>query len=261
MRKFSFLLSRRWVLFFVVVILLSWLAWVLGEWQFHRLEDRKDRNEVIERNVHADPVPVEDVLSADEPVPHDAQWKKVSATGTYDVAGTIIVRYRTRDGASGVDVVVPLVPREGPALLVDRGWMSTGNSGTSSAADVPAPPSGEVRITGWVRQDATGDSTKVSAQSTRAISSTRIAEALDIEAYRGFVDLERETPEPADALDRAELPDTGNGPHFFYGLQWWFFGVLAIIGFIWMAVDEYRGKTHARSRRKPARKPARKLVR
>ena len=36
----------------------------------------------------------------------------------------------------------------------------------------------------------------------------------------------------------AELPDLGNGPHFFYGLQWWFFGVLAVFGFFYLAYDE-----------------------
>ena len=25
-----------------------------------------------------------------------------------------------------------------------------------------------------------------------------------------------------------ELPELDNGPHFFYGLQWWFFGLLAL---------------------------------
>ena len=63
----------------------------------------------------------------------------VTATGTYATDDTVIVRYRTRDGASGSDVVVPLVTPEGPALLVDRGWLATDNSGTEPV-DVPAPP-------------------------------------------------------------------------------------------------------------------------
>jgi hypothetical protein len=36
----------------------------------------------------------------------------------------------------------------------------------------------------------------------------------------------------------AEQPDLGNGPHFFYGLQWWFFGLLAVFGFFYLAYDE-----------------------
>lgn len=235
----SFLVSRRWILFGIVVILLAWLAWFLGEWQFHRLEDRKERNEIVERNIDADPVPAEQLLAVGRPVDAEHQWRRVTATGEYAVEDTVIVRYRTRDGAAGVDVVVPLVTAEGPVLLIDRGWMATDNRG-ARPDDVPAPPAGEVTITGWVRRDATGDSTAVTDHSTRAISSARIAEALDLTTYGGFVDLGEESPEPEEPLERVELPDLGTGPHFFYGLQWWFFGVLAIFGFCYLAYDEWR---------------------
>ncbi len=239
MRSVSFLLSRRWILFGVAVVLLAWLAWFLGEWQFHRLQDRKERNTIVERNIEADPVPVDEVMAVGEPVTREEQWRRVTAVGEYDVANTVIVRYRTRDGASGVDVVVPLVTGEGTALLVDRGWLATDNRGTRPE-DVPAPPPGEVTVTGWVRQDATGDSTKVSDHSTRSISSEAIGTELGLRTYAGFVDLAEESPEPADPLERAETPDLGSGPHFFYGLQWWFFGLLAIFGFCYLAYDEWR---------------------
>ena len=246
MRSLSFLVSRRWILFGVVVVVLAWLAWALGEWQFHRLEERKDRNEVVERNVKAEPVPVGDLLAVGEAVPSTEQWRRVTATGEYDVDDTVVVRYRTRDGASGVDIVVPLVTEQGPVLLVDRGWLATENSG-ARPDDVPPPPVGQVSITGWVRQDASGRSTEVTDHSVRSVSSEEIAEALGLTAYGGFVDLESESPEAQDPLEPAELPDLGNGPHFFYGLQWWFFGVLAVFGFFYLAYDEWRlkGAKHA----------------
>ena len=78
--------------------------------------------------------PGRDVAASDE-------WRVVTATGTYDVSDTVIVRYRTREGASGVDVVVPLVTDSGTALLVDRGWVAADNRG-ADAGDVPAPPGG-----------------------------------------------------------------------------------------------------------------------
>ena len=58
----------------------------------------------------------------------------------------------------------------------------------------------------------------------------------------GFVDLRSESPEPATALEPVELPELDNGPHFFYGLQWWFFGALAIFGFFYLIYDEWRGR-------------------
>ena len=170
------------------------------------------------------------------------------ATGEYAVEDTVIVRYRTREGEAGVDVLVPLVTADGPALLVDRGWMAAENAG-SADVDPPAPPTGEVTVTGWVRQDGSGDSTEVSDGSTRAISSSEVGEAIDREVYGGFVDLDTEDPAPAEALAGAELPDLGEGPHFFYGLQWWFFGLLALAGFGYLAYDEWRGQGRRRTPR------------
>ncbi|MEN8675445.1 MAG: SURF1 family protein, partial [Nocardioides sp.] len=63
MRSFRFLLSRRWALFALVVVLLASAAWWLGEWQFGRLEDRKQSNAIIRANEARAPAPVDAVLA------------------------------------------------------------------------------------------------------------------------------------------------------------------------------------------------------
>jgi cytochrome oxidase assembly protein ShyY1 len=251
-RSFRFLLSRRWLLFAAAVVLIGYATWWLGEWQFSRLEDRKQSNAVVRANEDKPPAPVADVLEPGREVAEDDEWRQVTATGSYATDDTIIVRYRTRDGASGVDVVVPLVTADGTALLVDRGWLQTDNRGVD-VTDVPDPPAGEVTVTGWVRSDGSGSSTEVHDQSTRAISSERIGSALGREVYGGFVELRSEAPEPAESLEPVELPELDNGPHFFYGLQWWFFGLLAICGFGYLAYDEWRNGPRGPRRRQRAR--------
>ena len=256
MRSFRFLLSRRWALFAVAIAVVAAATWWLGDWQFDRLDDRKHRNAVVRANEDKPPAPVADVLAPAEEVADEEEWRQVTATGTYDVDDTVIVRYRSRDDGRGVDVVVPLVTADGTALLVDRGWLRTDDQ-SIDRADVPQPPAGEVTITGWVRADGTGDSTEVVDQSTRAISSERIGAALDREVYGGFVDLRSEDPAPEEPLEQVELPELDNGPHFFYGLQWWFFGVLAIGGFGYLAYDEWRnGPRGPRRTQRPGRTPA-----
>lgn len=248
-RSWTFLISRRWISFALIVVLLAYLAWWLGEWQFRRLDDRQQRNAVFERNIDAEPTPVTDVLTVDAQVDAQDEWRRISATGTYDEDNTVIVRYQTRKSSSGVDVVVPLILDDGQAIIVDRGWMLSDNTGTA-VTDLPAPPSGEVTITGWVRRNATGDSAAVTEPSgdepasTRAISSETISERLDLPLLKGFVELDEESPAPAEPLLKVELPDVGNGPHFFYGLQWWFFGALAVGGFGYLAYDERRRGRH-----------------
>src|SRR3712207_7607721 len=111
------MLSRRWVLFGLAVVVLALGCFRLGEWQFDRLDDREQRNDWTRTNLAADPAPVEDVLSLDQQVSADQEWRRVRATGQYDAAETVVVRYQTREGRAGIDLVTPLVTDEGTAVL------------------------------------------------------------------------------------------------------------------------------------------------
>jgi cytochrome oxidase assembly protein ShyY1 len=251
-----FLLRRRWLLLLVSVLVLAYACLLLGRWQWHRLEGKKTGNAIIRANQQESPRPVDEVLRPDVDPPSAEQYAVVSATGTYDVSKTVIIRYQTRDATSGVDVVVPLMTSSGTALLVDRGWFQTSNQGLTDASQVPAPPAGKVTVTGWVRQDATGSSAQVVDDSARSISSAQIEPAIGVPVYGGFVQLLTESPRPATALRAPDPPDLSNGPHFFYALQWWFFGILALFGYGYLAWEEATGRADRRRAQQPARKPA-----
>ena len=107
------------------MLLLAYACLLLGRWQWHRLEDKKSGNAIIRTNQKAAPTPVDQMLRHGVDPPSSEQYAVVSATGTYDASKTVIVRYQTRDGNAGVDVVVPLVTSSGNALLVDRDWRAT----------------------------------------------------------------------------------------------------------------------------------------
>ncbi len=234
----GFLLTRRWLGLILAVLVVAVVCVQLGRWQFDRYDERQQRNETTRANLAAEPVPVDQVMSPDHPPAESDEWRMIEATGSYDVDHQLSVLYRTRDGAPGVDVVVPLVTESGAGLIVDRGWVQTRGSG-SVDADVPAPPAGTVTVTGWVRIDATGDGIVPNDGDIRAISSAAIGETLPYPVYDGFVDLRSEDPsvQPSPAL--ADEPDLSGGPSFFYGLQWWFFAVLALVFLGYFARREY----------------------
>jgi cytochrome oxidase assembly protein ShyY1 len=254
-RSLVFLLGRRWLLLLVTVLVLAYACLLLGRWQWHRLEGKKAGNAIIRANQKESPRPVDQVLRHDVDPPSSDQYAVVSATGTYDASKTVIIRYQTRDAASGVDVVVPLMTSSGTALLVDRGWFQTSNQGLTDASQVPAPPAGTVTVTGWVRQDAGGGAAQVVNASARAISSAQIEPAIGVPVYGGFVQLLTESPQAATPLRAPDPPDLSNGPHFFYALQWWFFGILAIFGYGYLAWEEATGRADLRRAQQPAKKP------
>ena len=89
MGSFRFLLSRRWILFALVVVVLAYATWWLGGWQFRRLDDRKDQNSVVRTNEHRAVAPVAEVLSPDGHPSEQDEWRVISATGEYDALGDI----------------------------------------------------------------------------------------------------------------------------------------------------------------------------
>jgi cytochrome oxidase assembly protein ShyY1 len=234
-----FLFTRRWVLFALTVAVLAWLATQLGQWQFHRLDDRKAENSLVARNLDQAPVPITELLTVGDAPDPDHEWRKVIVHGTWDDEHTIVLKYQTRDGGPGVDVITPLVTADGSAVLVDRGWLQTDNSG-GERPKLPGATTGDITVIGWVRKDATGRASEVNDLATRAVSSRAAAKVLPYQLFGGFLDIETESPRPDKSLAATELPDdTSQGPHFFYGLQWWFFGFLAVFGFGYLAYDEW----------------------
>lgn len=234
-----FLLSRRWLTFFVAVALAAWAAYALGQWQFNRLHEKRAANHLIQHNLAAPPVPAASLLHVGRAVKPELEWRRVTVHGHWDDRHTVVVKYQTSDnGAPGVDVATPLVTSNGAAVIVDRGWMQTENSG-DVRPHTPAPRSGEVTVTGWVRTNGTGDATLIAQMQTRAIDTQTIGRIVPYKLYGNFLDLAAQSPPPNHPLAAVDMPDdTGDGPHFFYGLQWWFFGVLAVFGFFYLLYDE-----------------------
>lgn len=244
---YRFTLSARWIGFAVFVIALAALCTRLGFWQLHKLELRLDRNDVITKHFSTDPVPIEQALPEGAAVDRTSEWTRVTATGVYDADQQLTVKFTTRDGAPGVDVVTPLVLSDGTAVLVDRGWKETQNN--VQRPDVPPPPTGQVTIEGWIRQDngAGRDATTPTDGQIRAISSTALAEVMPYDLVNGYVNLQKGLPQPTSELAAEPRPELGQGPHFFYALQWWFFALLAVVGYFWFA------RAEAKERRAPTR--------
>lgn len=237
-----FLLNPRWLGLLAFVLVFGAVCFRLGLWQIHRLDDRFDRNDRITDHFSAAPVNLDTVAPVGTIIDDSNEWTRVILRGTYDEDRAVSVKFTTRDAAPGVDVVVPLRLDDGTAILVDRGWMETQNS--NQRPDLPAPPSGEVTVEGWLRPDnkAGGDAVRVFDRQVRAIDSSGLAEYVPYELRDGYVNAQGESPEAATALAVEPEPELGQGVHFFYALQWWFFGLIGLTGYVWFAIIEKRDR-------------------
>ncbi|MFI9718954.1 SURF1 family protein [Streptomyces sp. NPDC052396] len=248
---YRFLLTRQWVILTLVGLVLIPVMIKLGFWQLHRHESRVARNHQIGRQLTAAPVPVTELSSPGRDVPGQDVWRRVTATGSYDTRGEVVVRYRTDDsGKSGFMVVTPLVLADGKAVLVNRGWIPA-DSGQLQYPKVPAPPAGRITITGRLRADETTHASGIRntkglpARMVMLINSRQQAEDLHRPLLGGYVEL-AEAPSGSDQPEVVSAPDHSSiGNHMAYAVQWWLFSAFVPVGWVILARRERRDQAAA----------------
>lgn len=242
-RGYAFALRPAWITGHVLVLVAVVVLVNLGLWQLRRLDERREDNALVLTRSVAAPVAVEDL--ADEPVA-DVEFRRVTATGTFDAAHEVFVGYRSSRGLPGYHVVTPLV-LDGPsgrAVLVNRGFVPLDIAERWATAG-GRPPGGVVTITGLLRRsfDARSDAIAGSATAERP----PVLDDVDvgvIDAYVAgdllpvFVELQQ--PRPDGFPEPLPPLDLGEGPHLSYAVQWFLFAAVAGIG--WAIVLRRRAR-------------------
>ncbi|NJQ08631.1 SURF1 family cytochrome oxidase biogenesis protein [Streptomyces lonarensis] len=238
---FRVLLSRQWVMLTLVALLLIPAFIWAGNWQYDRHDQRVARNELIGGSLAAPPVPMSELSAPGEAPDPDDRFRGVTATGRFDASQEVVARSRTgnQKGVLGYFVLTPLVPDEGPAVLVNRGFVPAGNDPTRMP-EVPPAPEGEVTVTGRLMVDETTETTGIRDTQglpegmVMLVNSEQRAEAAGMPFLSGHMvltELEPELPDGAEEPERLAAPGhSGIGAHFAYALQWWLFAAMVPVG-------------------------------
>ncbi|MFF4605783.1 SURF1 family protein [Streptomyces sp. NPDC001339] len=149
---YRFLLTPRWWGINVFAVLAIPFCVFMGSWQLGRFEDRVDSHQQqADRSARAKTAaarPVDSLL----PVDKVTSGRQASARGHYDTGHQLLVPARTlKDGhgdRQGFYVLNLLRTDSGKALPVVRGWLPGDADAVADTAKVPAPPKGEVTVTG-----------------------------------------------------------------------------------------------------------------
>ncbi|AQT76444.1 MULTISPECIES: SURF1 family cytochrome oxidase biogenesis protein [Streptomyces] len=255
---YRFVLTRQWVSLTLIALVLIPVMIKLGFWQYHRHVHRVAQNQLIEANLRAKPVPVTEVTSPGHKVPRADFWRAVTATGTYDSAREVVVRMRTsNDDKVGFHVLTPLVLADGKVVLVDRGWVPGGGD-PRAYPPVPAPPAGEVTVTGRLKADETSggsgikDRKGLPDRQVMLINSEQQAESLGRPVLGGYLELT--DPAPADGSPETVAdPDHDSiGAHMAYAVQWWLFASAVPVGWLVLVRREKRDREEAAARAEAA---------
>ena len=241
MTGYAFLRQPRWLALGFVVVLVVPSFFALSRWQLSRLDQRRHYNANVTENAQQAPVPVDAVMAPGAPVSSvgDHQtWRQVSATGHYDASRQVLVRKRPLQGANGFWVATPLVTESGAVLVVNRGWLAA-SGGAGDVQQAPAPPTGTVTVVGRVQPSQEAPSQQPSDLPTGQVTDLDVAlVGASADVYPGYVDLVSSDPAQAAGLTPIPLPELDEGPHLSYAVQWVFFAVVAVTGFVLLARRE-----------------------
>lgn len=132
-------------LFCLVVVFVA-----LGSWQVQRLFWKLDLIASVEARIHADPVPAPSGTID----PAEDEYRRVTATGLFDHAKSVLVQAVTERGA-GFWVVTPLRQADGLTVLVNRGFVPADKRSPKArlASELAAGP---VSVTGLLRLSEPG---------------------------------------------------------------------------------------------------------
>jgi cytochrome oxidase assembly protein ShyY1 len=221
----------RWIVSTVLVAAIVFGCIEAGFWQLRRLDQRRERNaKVVARS--EDLVRLPPAGFAPDADTDELAYRRVRVTGTFAPEHEVLVRFRTRKGLPGYEVLTPLVVEGGDrAVVVDRGWvpLELGDHWPQKSAAAPAgvvevegllgvPEEGPVRL----ERKATPVVAAVDPSELRTVlpydqvyAAPLLAESSGASAY----------PAPVDP------PDLGEGPHFSYAVQWFLFASVGIVGY------------------------------
>ena len=239
----------RYVALSAVMVLIATICIGLGTWQISRLASKHHANNELRHNDHASVAQVGEVLPiyGTQPRPRgdDIQYRRISATGTYEASGQGLVRQRTVDDDVGYLVLTPLRTSTATVLVV-RGFISSG--GRTAGATAPAPPGGTHTIVARVMPAETA-SDKAAQLPTGQINSINAGEQstrLGEQVYDGYVELSAGQPgtQGLVAIPEPDLSNPAGGAvepqHLAYVIQWYLFAALALAAPIVMARAERR---------------------
>ena len=242
-------MRRLWVRWAALVVFVAVLGFVfvnLGEWQLRRLAEREGHNAATIRNEQAPVKPYDQVFN--HPIVDDDQWQLVRASGTFDAAHQIVVRNRNNGDDRGVEIVTPLKTASG-TVLVSRGFIVTA-PGTAPLSTAPAPPAGEVTVSGHVRRSEHGRSGAITPQdgTVRLINSEAIQQTLGYPVVDGYIGATEVTPAQTGDLVPIALPELSSGPHFWYAMQWFMFAGIGILGIVVFIRSDLRDRRTAKAK-------------
>jgi cytochrome oxidase assembly protein ShyY1 len=237
---YRFMLRPRWIILHVLIVALVVTMINLMFWQFRRYHERQALNEKLEQGSRAKPIPLDQALADINGEGADKlQYRTVKVSGTFDASAEVTVANRTFNSAPGRWVATPLRPTGGgPAVLVVRGWIPEAVTGTTPPIAGVEPPSGPVKVTGYLDLTQTkgtfgaADAPTGTLHALQRVDVARFTKQYGPTVQKVFIQLTTQSPPTRSTqLQPVPPPDPDAGPFQSYAYQWLLFSIVATVGY------------------------------
>lgn len=206
------LLKPKWLAGHLLALIAIITFVLLGFWQLRRHDEKVELREAVAEAIDGPVVPLADA--------GPGAFHRVAVSGRYDAGFEQLVP-RSRDGASGYEVVTPMLVTDRMAILVDRGWIGI---------DEPVPPPPDV---------ITGEGVLWPAESGAVADSfNEFAPRIDPASLESFTDyslrpeyLVLTEQDPDFDIAAPPVREVSLGPHLGYAGQWFLFAAVVAIGY------------------------------
>jgi cytochrome oxidase assembly protein ShyY1 len=215
----------------------------LSNWQWHRLQDRQIANIAIQEQIDKEPVAISEILisgDASRTVPDHSQWRTVELSGAWLSADQVLVRKKSLESDLGLWVVTPLKLADGTVVMVNRGWTAAANSAIDSPV-VAEVPVGTIEVLGRLREV-----TERTKPAPTDLPDGQVDRVIPLEIIdspetlsNAYVEMTASRPESKSSEIRTlPAPEVTEGAHRSYAIQWMFFEIMTVIGWIILVRNE-----------------------
>jgi surfeit locus 1 family protein len=201
----------------------------LGVWQLHRLAWKEALIAAVEARAHVAPVPLPPPESWGALDPADYEYRRVEATGVYDLSNQELVFTSMEEprgiyGGVGYQVMTPLRLANGATVIVNRGFVPEGMKASAAKG-----PQGETKIVALMRASERRNLFTPADEPARGVFFTRDAEglarALRLGPHAPFTLDAEAGPDPLPEGGETRLTFVNN--HLSYAFTW--FGMAAAL--------------------------------
>lgn len=224
------LLSFKWILTTILVVIGVVVMVRLGFWQLDRLKWRQSFNEHYITQIKAPILDLNTNYQNDDLI--DMEYRKIMVEGIYDFDHEVYLQNQVYENLPGYHVLTPLIINDGAAaVIINRGWIPLDYS---EAEIKNIQPGGKQRVDGLIRL-ALNDTTFENGLGTleadgsilfwKYINLEQLAKQIPYDIEPIYIEKKagQGTEYPIIAFKEIEITQ---GSHLGYAIQWFFFAAL-----------------------------------